>query len=249
MKDVVLSAGNLRYSYPDSSEAIKDVTFEISRTERVGLIGSNGSGKTTLLLLLCGMLKPESGNIRLGVKSITYGRFNPEINYLFQFPDDQLFSATVYDDVIFGPMNMGLTKEEVLQRAADALEATGCSQLSGKAPHHLSGGEKRMVAIATLLSMTPDIILFDEPVSNLDSRNRRRVIQVVSGIRQAAIIASHDLELLLETCRRVLLIDEGRLITEGPVREILSNEDLLKKYGMEKPHSLIPHAHSINSHR
>ena len=243
IEDVAVAANNLRYSYPDSREVIKGVNFEISRAERVGLIGPNGSGKTTALLLLCGMLKPQSGNVTVNGKIVTHLRFNPEINYLFQFPDDQLFCATVIDDVIYGPLNMRLEKDEVRQRAVDALEAVGCTHLGDKAPHHLSGGEKRMVAIATLLSMMPDIILFDEPVSNLDSRNRRRVIRTITGIRQTVIIASHDLELLLETCSRVLLVDEGKLIQDGPVREILSDEKLLKAHGMEKPHSLIPHSH------
>jgi cobalt/nickel transport system ATP-binding protein len=241
--DAAVVAIDLRFSYPDSREVITGINFEISRTERVGLIGPNGSGKTTVLLMLCGMLKPESGNVTVNGKMVTHITFNPEINYLFQFPDDQLFCATVFDDVIFGPLNMHLEKDEVRQRAGGALKAVGCTHLADKAPHHLSGGEKRMVAIATILSMMPDIILFDEPVSNLDSRNRRRVIRTITDMRQTVIVASHDLELLLETCTRVLLVDEGRLVQDGPVREILSDEKLLKAHGMEKPHSLIPHSH------
>ena len=241
--DTAVVVNDLRFSYPDKRQVLKGINLEVCRSERVGLIGPNGSGKTTFLLLLCGLLKPESGTVAVNGKAVLHNRFNPKINYLFQFPDDQLFCATVFDDVVFGPLNMRLEKDEARQRAAGALEAVGCAHLAEKAPHHLSGGEKRMVAIATLLSMMPDIILFDEPVSNLDSRNRRRVIRTITDMHQTVIVASHDLELLLETCTRVLLIDEGRLLQDGPIREILSDEKLLKVHGMEKPHSLIPHSH------
>ena len=239
--EAVLKVENLRFAYSESRSVLTMINLTLSKGERIALVGPNGSGKTTLFLLLCGILKAESGLICTNGKTVLHSRFNPEISYLFQSPDDQLFSSTVFDDIAFGPLNMGLSPDEVRERAAKALESVGCIDLAQRAPHHLSGGEKRMAAIATILSMSPGIILFDEPTSALDSRNRRRVIQTILSISQSMIIASHDLEFLLETCQRVLLLDCGRIVADGPIREILADETLLKAHGLEKPHSLVPH--------
>lgn len=250
MKDnYILQAENLSFSYPDKNDVLKQVCFRISSGEHVGLVGPNGSGKTTLFLLLCGILAPQSGRITAGETTVIPRRFNPNISYLFQSPEDQLFSPTIFDDVTFGPLNMGLPREEVEKRAARALEQVGCSSLAERAPHHLSGGEKRLAAFATMLSMMPDIILLDEPTSNLDSLNRRNIINIIRQIEQTLMICSHDLEFLLETCRRVILIDQGRIVREGPIVELLSDERLMKSHNLEKPHSLTPHNRLSHHHR
>jgi len=245
----ILQAENLNFSYPDKNDVLKQVCFRISSGEHVGLVGPNGSGKTTLFLLLCGILAPKSGRITAGGKRVIPGHFNPNISYLFQSPEDQLFSPTIFDDVTFGPLNMALPREEVEKRAARALEQVGCSPLAERAPHHLSGGEKRLAAFATILSMMPDIILLDEPTSNLDSLNRRNVINIIRQMKQTLVICSHDLEFLLETCRLVILIDQGRIVREGPIVELLSDERLMKSHNLEKPHSLTPHNRLSHDHR
>ncbi len=248
-ENFILTLENLSFSYPDKSDVLKEVCFRISSSEHVGLVGPNGSGKTTLFLLLCGILTPQSGRITAMGKRVAAGRFNPNIAYLFQSPEDQLFSTTLFDDVTFGPLNMALPQEEVELRAARSLEQVGCSSLSERAPHHLSGGEKRLAAFATVLSMMPDIILLDEPTSNLDSLNRRNVINIIRQMKQTLMICSHDLEFLLETCQRVILIDRGRIIREGPIVELLSDERLMKSHNLEKPHSLTPHNRLSHDHR
>jgi cobalt/nickel transport system ATP-binding protein len=238
-----LQAADVCFAYPEGPEVLKEVGFHLQEGERLALVGPNGSGKTTLLLLLCGILKPSRGLIEIGGRPLEAGSFDPRVAYLFQSPEDQLFSPTVFDDVAFGPLNMGLPAEQVRMRVAEALDIVGAEALAARPPHHLSGGEKRLVALATVLSMSPRVILLDEPTSNLDSRNRRQVIGILSRAPQSLLITSHDLEFLLETCSRALLLDEGRLITAGPIREVLADEQLLGDHGLEKPHSLIPHRH------
>jgi len=248
-ENFILTLENLSFSYPDKSDVLKEVCFQISSGEHVGLVGPNGSGKTTLFLLLCGILAPQSGRITAMGKTVAAGRFNPNIAYLFQSPEDQLFSTTLFDDVTFGPLNMALSREEAELRAARSLEQVGCSSLSERAPHHLSGGEKRLAAFATVLSMMPDIILLDEPTSNLDSLNRRNIISIIRQMEQTLVICSHDLEFLLETCQRVILIDRGHIVRQGPIVELLSDEKLMKSHNLEKPHSLTPHNRLSHDHR
>jgi cobalt/nickel transport system ATP-binding protein len=238
-----LEAAGLCFAYPEGREVLRGIGFHLEEGQRLALVGPNGSGKTTLLLLLCGILKPSRGRIEIGGRPLEAGRFDPRVAYLFQSPEDQLFSPTVFDDVAFGPLNMGLPVEQVRGRVAQALDTVGAEALAARPPHHLSGGEKRLVALATVLSMSPRVILLDEPTSNLDSRNRRQVIGILNRAPQGLLITSHDLEFLLETCSRVLLLDEGRLVTAGPIREVLADEQLLLAHGLEKPHSLIPHRH------
>ena len=246
-ENIVLHMDNLSFRYPDKSKILEKITLSLFSKEKTAIIGPNGSGKTTLFLLLCGILKPESGKIEVNGNTIRHNHFNPEITYLFQTPDDQLFSPTVFDDIAFGPLNMGLSREEILIRVKAALETVNLTHLSDKPPHHLSGGEKRMAAIATILSMMPDILLFDEPTSNLDAKNRRQVISTIKEINKTMFISSHDLEFLLETCNRCILLDSGKIIADGPIVDILINEQLLNMHHMEKPHSLIPHIHSEHS--
>lgn len=237
----MLNIEKLSYSYPEGKEVLKEISLTLKKGEKTALIGPNGSGKTTLFLLSCGILKQKKGSIRLNGDSIVHKQFNSKISYLFQSADDQLFSSTVFDDVAFGPINMGLNKEDIMRRVEEALKRVGYRESDEKAPFHLSGGEKRMAAIATLLSMNPEVLLFDEPTANLDSRNRRRVIELVNSMEETLFISSHDLEFLLETCSRVILLDEGKIVADGPIREVLSDEKLMGQHGLEKPHSLMPH--------
>jgi cobalt/nickel transport system ATP-binding protein len=211
--------------------------------QRVAIVGPNDSGKTTLLLLACGILKPSAGVVSVDDQKVETGRFDPRIAYLFQSPEDQLFCPTVFDDVAFGPLNMGLTMEDVRKRVQGALSTVGAEALAERPPHHLSGGEKRLVALATVLSMSPLIILLDEPTSNLDSRNRRQVISILKQAPQTLLVTSHDLEFLLELCPRVLLIDGGQVSADGPTRQVLADKTLLDTHGLERPHSLVPHRH------
>lgn len=237
----MLNIQNLEFAYPGGEKILKGINIHIEEGEKTALIGPNGSGKTTLFLLCCGILKSRSGVIKAVEKKILHRKFNPEVSYLFQSPDDQLFSSTIFDDVAFGPLNMGLEKKEVRKAVDKALRQVNSEKLSDKAPFHLSGGEKRLAAIASLLSMNPDLMLFDEPTANLDARNRRKVIDLIQKMDETLFVSSHDLEFLLETCARVILIDEGKIIADGPIKKIMSDEKLMNSHGLEKPHSLIPH--------
>ncbi len=229
----------ITYNYEDREDALHEVAFAVARGERVGLIGPNGAGKTTLFHIICGILKPSSGSVTVNEKPVKPHSFNRDVGYLFQDPDDQLFSPTVYDDIAFGPVNLGLDKDEVRKRAARAMEVTGTGGLADRPSHHLSGGEKRMVAVAAIIAMEPPVIIYDEPSSNLDMRARRKLITLINGRGETVLIASHDLELILETCQRVILLDNGRVVAHGPAAEIMDNADLMAEHGLERPHSLL----------
>lgn len=237
----MLTIKDLNFSYSLNQNVLTDVNLTIEKGKKTALIGSNGSGKTTLFLLCSGILHSDSGMISINNKPVLSGKFNPDTAYLFQSPDDQLFSATLFEDVAFGPLNMGLKKDNILQVVTAALKQVDCQHLAQKSPHHLSGGEKRMAALATLLSMNPRLILCDEPTANLDNRNRRKVINLIQKMSQTLFISSHDLEFLLETCEEVILLDAGKVIASGPIREIMSNDPLMSSCGLEKPHSLTQH--------
>jgi cobalt/nickel transport system ATP-binding protein len=239
----LLRVEGLSFSYPDQPRVLRDVSFEIAPGERVGLVGPNGAGKTSLFLLIGGVLKPEAGTITLAGQPLHSGTFHPAIGLVFQNPDDQLFSPSVRDDVAFGPQNMGLPEEVVARRVAAALATVGASELADRPPHHLSGGEKRMVAIAGVLAMHPQLVIYDEPDANLDVRARRRLIRFLQASEQTLLIASHDLELVLEVCDRVLVLDEARIVAAGPPAAILADTALMEAHGLERPHSLIPHEH------
>jgi len=236
-----LTVSRLRFSYADKPDVLKDLNLEVTAEERVGLIGPNGAGKTTLFLVLCGVLKPDAGEVTLLGKPVVNGRFNPEVAMVFQNPDDQLFCPSVRDDVAFGPQNMGLSKEEVEARVKEALSIVGGSKLVDRPVHHLSEGEKRIISIAGVLAMRPRLILYDEPSADLDIRSRRRLIRLLQASEQTTLVASHDLELILEVCHRVILMDEGSIIADGNPNEIMGDDKLMEAHGQEKPHSLVPH--------
>ena len=240
--DCILETQHLTFAYPGHSPVLQDISLAVQVREKVGIIGPNGAGKTSLFMTLCGILPITSGDITLFGQPVHPGEFRPELGFVFQNPDDQLFSATVEADVAFGPENMGLPSDEVVARTEAALQLTGMMAHKHRPPHHLSGGEKRMVAIASVLAMLPQLIIYDEPCANLDLRARRRLIQFLHSSQETMLISSHDLEFLLEVCDRVLLLDEGHIIADGSPASIMGDEALMLAHGLEKPHSLIPHS-------
>ena len=234
-----ISVKSLYFSYKDKADILNGISVEIKEGESVGIIGPNGTGKTTLFLLLCGILKPKLGTIKINNADVLYNQFNPLLGYVFQNPDDQLFSPTVWDDIAFGPINMGFSDEEIAIRVEKALAACNCKSLVKRPSHHLSGGEKRMVAIATVFSMNPDYLIYDEPTASLDMRARRDVINLIKTESKTNLIASHDMEFILETCRRVIIIDSGKIIMDGNAEKIMADAQLMESSGLEVPHSLI----------
>jgi len=236
-----LEVKNLKFSYPGGYEAVKNISFTIHEGESVGIIGANGAGKSTLLMLIMGIIFPEAGEILVGdvkVTKKTLPEIRKRLGMVLQNPDDQLFMTTVYDDVAFGPRNYKLDEKEVKDRVENSLELVGVSHLKNRAPFKLSGGEKRNAAIASVLSMKPDILIMDEPTAALDPKSRRRVINLLNSFNQTKIITSHDLDMIFETCNRVIVIKEGEVPWDGPSEEVLSNGELLDSCGLEIPLSL-----------
>ncbi|MGA1132305.1 MAG: energy-coupling factor ABC transporter ATP-binding protein [Prochlorotrichaceae cyanobacterium] len=238
---VAIALENVAFAYADSPSTLENISLNICEGERVGLIGHNGCGKTTLFMLICGLLTPSAGQISLFGQPVRPNQFCPEVGFLFQDPEDQLFSPSVWDDVAFGPQNLGLPELEVAERVKAALNLTGTTALAQRPPHHLSGGEKQMVAIAGLLSMMPRVMLYDEPTASLDLRTRRRLIQFLQRTEETLVLASHDLEFLLEVCDRIILVDDGRVIADADPVTVMGDAILMEQHGLEKPHSLIPH--------
>lgn len=236
-----LEVRNLSFSYPDGNEAIKDISFTIHHGESVGIVGANGSGKSTLLLLIMGVLFPDKGEVKVGDVSITkktLAMIRQRLGMVFQDSDDQLFMNTVFEDVAFGPRNYKLDENEVKIRVDEALEVVGISHLKDRAPFKLSGGEKRAAAIASVLSMKPDLLIMDEPTSGLDPKSRRRLINMLKGFSHTKIITSHDLDMVLEACDRIIILKDGEVAADGTTSEVLTNVELLDKCGLEAPLSL-----------
>lgn len=238
MSHHIVELNDVHFQYPDGTEALEGITFRIIHGESVGIAGANGMGKTTLLLNLSGQLIPTQGEIAIG--EVTLGRktkqeIRKKVGFVFQRTDDQLFMPTVYEDVAFGPINLGLSEEKVEERVKSALDMVGCFHLSNRPPHRLSEGQKRSVAIATVMAMDPDILVMDEPASNLDPKSRRQLINLLKGFKHTKIIASHDLDLIQDVCKRCIIIREGKVAADGPTEEILSNETLLKENSLELP--------------
>jgi len=228
---------SLSYSYPDGQQALSDVNLAIGLGETVALIGPNGAGKSTLLLHLNGILRSD-GTVRvLGVpledKSLKWVR--SKVGLVFQEPEDQLFSPTVFDDVSFGPISMRYSEDEVRRRVSQALKWVRMEGYDGRSPHHLSVGEKKRIAIATILSMSPEILVIDEPTSNLDPRAKWELIELLKGLEMTKIVASHDLELVKALCERTILLDEGKVVADDSTRRIMSNAPLLQAHGLAPP--------------
>jgi cobalt/nickel transport system ATP-binding protein len=243
--DFAIRVQNLSYAYPGGLTALDGLSFEIATGQNVGLVGPNGAGKTTLFLCLAGVLPIKTGAVCLAgldpADAAQRRRLPAQVGIVFQNSDDQLFNTTVFDDVAFGPLNLGLSPDEVRRRVAEALQQVGLSGFEQRVPFHLSGGEKRRAALAGVLAMRPAILLLDEPSMYLDPRGRRELMHLINGLAVTKVIASHDLEFILQTCQRALLIDRGRLVADGPARTLFGDATLMTAHGLEVPHSLTPH--------
>jgi cobalt/nickel transport system ATP-binding protein len=245
MSEPILDVRDLAYRYPDGKSALDGVTFAVAAGQSLALVGPNGAGKTTLFLSLAGVLRTSPGRIRVAGldPSVPAERkqLPARLGIIFQNSDDQLFSATVADDVAFGPLNLGLPPDKVRQRVDEALANVGLPDLKERPPHHLSGGEKRRVALAGVLAMRPEILLLDEPSMFLDPRGRRELIRWLNDFSGTKIVATHDLDLVLDTCQRVLVLDHGRLVADGPAATILADAALMAAHGLEVPYRLRVH--------
>jgi len=233
-----LEVRGLRFHYPDGTSALDGVDLVVGRGERVALVGPNGAGKTTLALHTNGLLRPDAGHVRVAGVDLADGTLREvrrRVGFVFQDAEDQLFMARVRDDVAFGPANHGLRGAELDARVDAALAALGVSHLADRAPHHLSGGEQRRVAIATVLALRPDVLVLDEPTAGLDPASRRDLIRVLQDLDVAQLVVTHDLLLVLELCPRTVLMDGGRVVAEGPSRALLSDAALLAAHRLESP--------------
>lgn len=232
---------NVSYRYPGGSRGLDGVSFSVAPGEQVGLIGANGAGKSTLMKLVLGLLSPASGTITVDgmpVNGENLAAVRKTLGYVLQDSDSQMFMPTVMEDMVFGPMNYGLNRKEAQAKAEEILADLGIPYLADRHNHRISGGEKRMAAIATILAMEPKAMLMDEPSAALDPSNRRKVIRALNGLPQTKIIASHDLDMILETCDRVLLLGQGKLLADGKAGEILRDKALLEASNLELPFCL-----------
>lgn len=228
---------HVRFAYEKGRPVIEDLSFQIGDGESVGLIGANGAGKSTVMKLLLGLI-PAEGTILvdgLAVNKANLPAIRRKLGFVLQNSDNQMFMPTVYEDMIFAPLNYGLSRQEAEQRVDAVLERLGLTELKHRHNHRISGGEKRMAAIATILAMEPEAILMDEPTSALDPYNRRIVINTIRGLKQTKLITSHDLDMILDTCDRVILLSEGKIAADGPAEQILRDRALLEKHHMELP--------------
>ena len=231
---------NLNFTYPDGTQALKDVSLDILEGEAVGIIGPNGAGKSTLLLHFNGIL---SGNNHIRIFDIpisdkTLPQIRRKVGLIFQDPNNQLFMPTVFDDVAFGPLTMGLSKDKVQTAVDEALGEVDLLNCRRRSSHHLSSGQKKRVALATVLSMNPEILVLDEPSSDLDPKHRRDLIVILKRLTATKIIATHDLDLVLEVCSRVVIIDEGKVVAIGDAREVFNNKQLLESHNLGVPSAL-----------
>lgn len=234
-RSTIIKIDNLSYSYPDGTRALEDISLEIFAGERVGLVGPNGAGKSTLVLHLNGIIS-GNGNItvcELAVIKKNYKQLRQKVGLVFQNADDQLFCPTVYDDAAFGPRNLGFSPEQVDQRVRRSLAAVGLAGRESRSSYHLSAGEKRRLAIATVLAMDAEILVLDEPTSGLDPRGRRQIIQLLAGMDKTLLVATHDLDLLRQLCQRAVVLSNGSKVADESVAAVLANHDLLQAHGLE----------------
>lgn len=232
---------NLSFCYPDGTQALREISFCIHHGECVGLIGANGAGKSTLLQQLNGYLTPTTGTVQIGDFPITKARLDEvrrTVGMVFQNPDDQLFMPTVYEDVAFGPRNMGVDEQTVSLRVSQALGAVSAGHLAQKPPYRLSTGEKKRVAIATVLAMEPSILVMDEPTAGLDPYARREIMGLLAGFCHTRIITSHDLDMVAVLCSRVLVLRAGEIVADGTPDDIFRNRELLNGCRLEQPFSM-----------
>ena len=229
---------DVHYRYPNGYEALCGVWFRITHGEKVALVGANGAGKSTLLLHTNGLLMPSQGGVVLGGIALTRRTLplvRQSVGLVFQDSDNQLFMPTVEEDVAFGPSNMRLEPEEIRRRVTEALDAVGALDLRGESPFRLSGGQKKRVAIATVLAMEPSVLVMDEPTSNLDPRARRQIIDLIRRFSHTTLIATHDMEMVLDLCDRTIVMKEGRIVADGSTRHVFGDLALLEECGLEQP--------------
>lgn len=234
----VLSVHDLHFSYHDHHPALRGVSFELCEGDKVALVGPNGAGKSTLMLHLNGILTCQSGNVIVGDDRLTRHNLpaiRAMVGLVFQNPDDQLFSPTVFEDVAFGPLHMGLPRDEVLARVESALDAVRMSNYRDRLSHHLSVGEKKRIAIATVLSMNPQILVLDEPSAGLDPRARRTLINLLRELPITMLVSTHDMRLVEELFPRTIVMDEGLVVADGMTKDILADETFLNEHGLERP--------------
>ena len=231
---------NVSFSYESGRPVLRDLSFTIRDGECVGLIGANGAGKSTVMKLLLGLLSGEGKILvdNVEVRKDTLPQIRKKLGFVLQNSDNQMFMPTVYEDMIFGPLNYGLSREETDKRVDAVLDSLGLQELKHRHNHRISGGEKRMAAIATILAMEPKAMLMDEPTAALDPYNRRIVINAIRSLPQTKLITSHDLDMILDTCGRVILLSEGSVAADGPAEEILRDKALLESHRMELPFCL-----------
>jgi cobalt/nickel transport system ATP-binding protein len=237
----VLKLENVSFAYDNGHEVLKEISLVLTEGEQVALIGANGVGKSTLLKLFVGLLSPQSGCVSvsgLPVEKANLAAVRRAAGYVFQDAESQLFLANVWEDVAFGPRNEGLVGEDLRRRVDEALSSVGLTALASEHVYRLSGGQKRLASIATVLALRPDSLLLDEPTLALDPRNRRAVIRALSALPCAKLIATHDLDFVLDACTRVLLMDDGRIVADGRPDELLRDRTLLERHGLELPLSL-----------
>ena len=237
-RDPVVEITGLSYAYPDGRAALFDVSLTIRPGEKVALVGPNGAGKSTLMLHLNGILGKDApvriGGLPLSKEHLPLIR--ARVGLVFQNPDDQLFSPTVFEDVAFGPLHLGLPEAEVRQRTAVALEQVGLAGFEDRLSHHLSIGQKKRVALATVLSMDPEILVLDEPTAGLDPRGRRRLIDLLRALPRTLLVSTHDMALVAELFPRAIIMDEGRVVADGATAELLADSPLLEAHGLESPY-------------
>lgn len=234
----IISVSDLSFGYDSKRKVLENINFQLKNGESVGLVGANGVGKSTLLRILVGLNTGFQGevmvnNIPLEKKNLKAIRKN--VGYVFQDADSQLFMSTVFDDVAFAPRNYGMSEAEVNEKTMEALKVVHIEQLKDKQIYKLSGGEKKLASIATILSTEPDVILMDEPSVALDPKNRRNLINILNQLNQAKIIASHDLNMIMDTCERTILLSDGKVIKDGNTKEILLDKELMEESGLELP--------------
>ncbi len=235
-----LEVRDLRFAYPDGREALRGVSFRLGAGEKVAILGPNGAGKSTLLLHLNGLLHGQGDVSVMGERVVeddkrVLARVRSLVGLVFQDPDDQLFSPTVYDDVAFGPIYMGLPEQEIDERVETALGQVGLEGYGPRMPFHLSGGEKKRAAIATVLSMRPSVLVLDEPSAGLDPRARRGLIELLAGLEQTVLITTHDMHMVKEAFPRSIIMDGGLVVADAPTAEILADQELLESHGLELP--------------
>ena len=239
MTEPLVEVTDLAYDYPDGRRALRDVTLRLERGERLALLGPNGAGKTTLVLHLNGTLTPARGEVRVGGLQVAGGNMREvrrRVGIVFQDPDDQLFMPSVLEDVCFGPANLGLRRDEVIARARAALAAVRMQEHGSRPPHHLSAGEKRRVAIATVLAMDPDVLVLDEPTANLDPAARGELAGLLAGLDVSMLVVTHDLSFALQLCPVSAVMAEGVVLGRGPTPEVLRDQALMAAGRLELPY-------------